>query len=356
VPSCRIPFNRPTVAGNELQYIARAIESGHTAACGPFTEACTRSLENLIGAPRVLLTTSCTHALEMCAFLLDLQPGDEVIVPSFAFVSTAAAFASRGATLVFVDVRPDTLNLDEQQVERRITPRTRAILALHYAGVACEMHELLRLGEKYGIAVVEDAAHGPFGSYRGRQLGTFGVLATLSFHETKNLTSGEGGALIINDLRLEDRARIIHRMGTDRHRFNLGMVDRYTWVDHGSSYAPADLVAAYLLAQLESRESIQQRRRRIWERYHRELADWAAAMNVRVPCVPAHCEQSFHMYYLVLPAAGVRRRFIGFLASRGIMAAFHYQPLHASRMGRLHGRVPNDCPVAGQLGSCAVLL
>src|SRR5579864_2320149 len=262
-----IPFNRPFASGKEYTYIQQAIENGHVSGDGPFTRKCQQKLEQMLGVPKVLLTTSCTDALEMAALLLDIQPGDEVIVPAFTFVSTVNAFVLRGARPVFIDIRPDTLNLDEQQLEALITPRTRAILPVHYAGVGCEMDAIGAIAERHGVPIVEDNAHGLFGKFRGKHLGTFGVMATQSFHETKNFSCGEGGALLINDGRFVDRAEIIREKGTDRSRFFRGLVDKYTWTDIGSSYLPSDLLAAILLAQFEARESIQSARRRIWSTY-----------------------------------------------------------------------------------------
>ncbi len=347
----RIPFNKPSFAGNEERYIKSAIERGHISGDGHFTRACNQLLEQALGAHKVLLTTSCTHALEMCAFLTHCEPDTEVIVPSFAFVTTALAFTLRGARPVFCDVRPDTLNLDERRVEALITPRTRAIVALHYAGVACEMDALLEIGARHGVAVVEDNAHGLFGRYRGRWLGTLGALGTQSFHETKNFTCGEGGALIVNDRALAERAEILREKGTNRTRFLRGLVHKYTWVDYGSSWLPSDVLAAFLLAQLEARDEIQARRKALWERYARELADWAPALGARLPMVPAHCEQPYHMFYVLLADTAQRERLITHLEERGILAVFHYLPLNLSDMGRRFGGRPGDCPVTEDLSA-----
>ena len=316
-----------------------------------FTGKCQALIEGLLGVPKVLLTTSCTHALEMAAHLLDVRPGDEVIVPAFTFVSTANAFVLRGARPIFVDVRPDTLNMDERRLERLVTARTRAIVPVHYAGVACEMSAIMEIAARRGVAVVEDNAHGFLGRYQGKPLGTFGALAALSFHETKNFTCGEGGALLLNDPRLVERAEILRDKGTDRARFLQGRVDKYTWVDVGSSYAPSDILAAFLCGQLERRTAIQRKRRRIWEFYHARLAAWAERSGVRVPTVPADREQAYHMYYLVLPSADARRRMIPHLERRGVASVFHYSPLHVSPMGRKFGGKPGDCPVAESLGA-----
>jgi dTDP-4-amino-4,6-dideoxygalactose transaminase len=354
--SRRIPFNRPCPGGREMEYLARAAASGHISGDGPFTKQCHAILARETGTAHALLTTSCTHALEMCGLLLGLEPGDEVIVPSFTFVSTVNAFVLRGARPVFADVRPDTFNLDERQLERLITSRTRAIVVVHYAGVGCEMDEILRIAAKHRVPVVEDNAHGMFGRYRGRALGSFGVLATQSFHETKNVQCGEGGALVVNDASLAHRAEILREKGTNRSAFFRGEVDKYTWVDVGSSWLPSDLLAAYLLAQLEEREAIQAKRRRIWQRYHDGLADWAREHGVGVPHVPAHCEQPAHMYYLVLRDVHARQALMEGLSARGVHSVFHYQPLHLSPMGRKFGGEPGQCPVAERAGDCLLRL
>jgi dTDP-4-amino-4,6-dideoxygalactose transaminase len=352
----RIPFNKPSFAGNESRYMAEALERGHISGDGHFTKRCHELLERTLGVHKALLTTNCTHALEMSAFLLDLQPGDEVIVPSFAFVTTANAYAVRGARPVFVDVRPDTLNLDERLVERAITPRTKAIVALHYAGIACEMDALLALAQKRGLEVVEDNAHGLYGKYKGRWLGTLGSLGTQSFHETKNFTCGEGGALLINDARHAERAEIIREKGTNRSRFLRGEVHKYTWVDLGSSYLPSDILAAFLLAQLEAREEIQRRRGEIWQRYASELAGWAREFGVTLPSVPAGCDPSWHLFYMLLPQGSSRERFLDHLAQRGILGVFHYLPLHVSDMGRRFGGREGDCPVTEDVSARLVRL
>ncbi len=340
-----IPFNHPCFAGNEQVYMAQAVANGHISGDGPFTKRVHTLLERELGIPKSLLTTSCTHALELAALLLDIQPGDEVIVPSFTFVSTINAFVLRGAWPVFIDIRADTLNLDETQLERHITSRTRAILPVHYAGVGCEMDTIMAIAERYGIAVVEDNAHALFGKYKGKYLGTFGCMATQSFHETKNFTCGEGGALLINDPQYVERAEVIREKGTNRSRFFRGQVDKYTWVDVGSSYLPSDILAAFLSAQLEAREQIQAKRQRVWECYHAHLRDWAAEHNVRVPFVPPHCEQPYHMFYLILPSLEERSALIAHLKARGIQSVFHYLPLHDSDMGRRFDGKSGDCPI-----------
>jgi dTDP-4-amino-4,6-dideoxygalactose transaminase len=340
-----VPFNRPTIVGKELHYIAQAIQKGHAAGDGVFTRKCHALLEHALGVPKVLLTTSCTDALEMSALLLDVAPGDEVIVPSFTFVSTVNAFVLRGATPVFVDVRADTLNMDESLLERLITPRTKAIVPVHYAGVGCEMDTIGAIAGKYCVPVVEDNAHGLFGKYKGRWLGAFGQFATQSFHETKNFVCGEGGALLINDPAYIERAEIIREKGTNRSRFFRGQVDKYTWVDIGSSFLPSDLIAAFLYAQLEARDEIQAKRRHIWEYYDEHLRDWADACGVRRPIVPDYCDHSYHMYYLLLPTLSQRTALISHLKSQGIQSVFHYLPLHLSDMGRRFGGREGDCPV-----------
>ncbi|MEG3877976.1 dTDP-4-amino-4,6-dideoxygalactose transaminase [Microcoleus sp. herbarium7] len=340
-----IPFNQPFVAGKEIEYIQQSIESRHTCGDGSFTKKCHALLEQAVGVPKALLTTSCTHALEMAALLLDIQPGDEVIVPSFTFVTTINAFVLRGAKPVFIDIRPDTLNLDESKLEQLITPKTKTIIPVHYAGISCEMEEILEIAGRYGITVIEDNAHGLFGKYKGKNLGTFGSLATQSFHETKNFSCGEGGALLINDTRYLERAEIIREKGTNRSRFFRGQVDKYTWVDLGSSYLPADMLAAYLYAQLEVREAIQAKRQQIWEYYYEQLQDWAQQHNIRFPIVPKHCEQAYHMFYLLMPSLEKRQALIAHLKAQNISSVFHYLPLHLSDMGRKLGGKEGDCAI-----------
>ncbi len=351
-----IRFNRPTLVGTELAYVTDAIERGRLSGDNLYTRRCHELLQQILGVPRALLTTSCTHALEMAALLLEIRPGDEIIVPSFTFVSTVNAFVLRGGRPVFVDIRPDTLNLDEAQLEARITPRTRAVAPVHYAGVGCEMDAITAIARRHGIAVVEDNAHGLFGKYRGQPLGTFGTLATLSFHETKNLTCGEGGALLINDERFFERAEIIREKGTNRSRFFRGQVDKYSWVDIGSSYLPADILAAYLCAQLEAYETIQAKRRRVWQTYDERLRPLAAACGLALPAVPPYCEQAYHMYYLLLPSLAQRTALIEHLKAQGILSVFHYLPLHLSEMGRRFGGKAGDCPVTEQVSDCLVRL
>jgi len=354
--SYQIPFNRPCFTGKELNYIAEAVQRGHISGDGHFTKQCHTLLEQSLGVKKALLTTSCTHALEMSALLLDIQPGDEVICPDFTFVSTINAFVLRGARPVFVDVRPDTLNLDETLLEAAITPRTKAILLVHYGGVGCELDTILPIAERHGIPIVEDNAHGLFARYKGKYLGTFGAMATQSFHETKNFHCGEGGALLVNDDRYVERAEIIREKGTNRSRFFRGQVDKYTWVDVGSSYLPSDVLAAFLYAQLEAREDIQTKRQRIWEYYNTHLADWSAEFDVQLPTVPPHCEQAYHVFYVVMPSLQSRQNLIAHLKSHGILSVFHYLPLHLSEMGQNFGGKAGDCPVTERLGDCLLRL
>jgi dTDP-4-amino-4,6-dideoxygalactose transaminase len=352
----RIPFNKPGLTGNELRYVADAITLGHCAGDGSYTRRCHAMLEETLGAARVLLTTSCTHALEMAALLLDIQPGDEVIAPSFTFVSTFNAFVLRGGRPVFIDIRPATLNLDEEQLEALITPRTRAILPVHYAGVACEMDRIMEIADRHGIAVVEDNAHGLFARYKQRYLGTFGCMATQSFHETKNVICGEGGALVINDPALVERAEIVREKGTNRSRFFRGQVDKYSWVDIGSSFLPSDILSAFLYAQLERYEWIHARRCRIWNRYRKGLQDWAAQWGVQLPSVPPSCEHPYHMFYLVMPSLAERQGLIEHLKQREILSVFHYLPLHLSVMGLQFGGRPGQCPVTERVSDCLLRL
>lgn len=351
-----IPFNRASLNGNEFSYIAEALEAGHISGDGRFSKKCHAFLERELGVSKALLTTSCTDALEMVALLLNIQSADEVIVPSFTFVSTVNAFVMRGAHPVFCDIRADTLNIDEQKVESLITPRTKAIVAVHYAGVGCEMDSILALGEKLGIAVVEDNAHGLFGKFKGKYLGTFGCLATQSFHETKNFTCGEGGALLINDSRYIERAEILREKGTNRSRFFRSQVDKYTWVDIGSSYLPSDVLAAFLFAQFEHRDQIQQRRRRIWEYYHEHLVEWAGKNGVGLPFVPEYCEQAWHMFYMLMPSLEVREALIAHLKALEILSVFHYLPLHLSEMGQRFGGKEAHCPVTECVSSRLIRL
>lgn len=352
----KILFNEPTVTGKELDYISQVFNAKHTAGDGVFTKKCHLLLQQSLGVPKVLLTTSCTHALELSALLLEIKPGDEIIAPSFTFVTTVNAFVLRGARPIFIDIRPDTLNLDETQLERLITPRTRAILPVHYAGVGCEMDTIMSIAEKHNLQVVEDNAHGLFGKYKDKYLGTFGSLATQSFHHTKNFTCGEGGALLINDPQFIERAEIIREKGTDRSRFIRGQVDKYGWVDIGSSYLPSDILASVLYSQLEQRENIQSYRKWIWHYYDDHLRDWAWKHEIRLPCVPGHCEQSYHMFYMLLPSLDQRQGLIQHLSSQGIQSVFHYLPLHISKMGRYFGGKDGDCPVTEKVSDQLIRL
>jgi dTDP-4-amino-4,6-dideoxygalactose transaminase len=349
-------FNRPSLSGKEFEYMRQAVVDGKLSGDGQFTQKCHALLENQLGVGKALLTTSCTHALEMAAILLEIKPGDEVIIPSFTFVSAANAFVLRGARPVFADIRADTLNLDETKLERLITPRTKAIVVVHYAGVGCEMDAILELASRHGVPVVEDNAHGLLGKYKERYLGTMGCLATLSFHETKNFTCGEGGALLINDPRYVERAEIIREKGTQRSRFFRGEVDKYTWMDIGSSYLPSEILAAFLYAQLEAREVIQSTRKRIWEYYHEHLKDWARDRNVQLPAVPSHCEQPYHMFYLLVSSLAERQALIAHLSACEINSVFHYLPLHLSSMGRGFAGKEGDCPVTEDVSDRLVRL
>ncbi len=355
-PAWTIPFNRPSFLGREQDYILESIAGGQISGDGPFSRKCHEYLENTLSVPKALLTTSCTHALEMAALLLDLQPGDEVIVPSFTFVSTVNAFVLRGAKPVFIDICPDTLNLDHAQLESLITPATRAVVPVHYAGVGCEMDAIMPVCREHDIHVVEDNAHGMFARYRGQYLGTFGTFATQSFHETKNFSCGEGGALLINDPTHVERAEIIREKGTNRSRFFRGQVDKYTWVDVGSSYLPSDLLAAVLYAQFETRDEILRRRRRVWQYYQDNLIDWANKNSIKLPFVPDWCEQPFHMYYLLMPDLQTRQRFITHMKARGILSVYHYLPLHISTMGLEFGGREGQCPVTEQVSDQLVRL
>ena len=344
-----IPFNKPYMTGRELANIEEAHRHGHLSGDGPFTKLCHRWLEQKIQANRALLTHSCTAALEMAALLLDLKPGDEVIMPSFTFVSTANAFVLRGAIPVFVDVRADTLNIDERLIEAAITRRTKAICIVHYAGVACEMDEIMAIASHHGIHVVEDAAQGIMSSYRGRPLGAIGELGALSFHETKNIISGEGGALLCRDANMAERAEIIREKGTNRSKFFRGQVDKYTWVDVGSSFLPGEISAAFLSAQIDDAEAITCRRLSIWNRYHAWAERHEAAGLLRRPIVPEHCTHNAHMYYILLPTLNTRTTFIAELKANGVQAVFHYIPLHSSPAGRKYGRAGSDMAVTDDI-------
>jgi len=335
-----IPFNKPCLAGSELVYVGQAVAGGHASGDGPFTRRVQKLMEERFGAHRVLLTTSCTSALEMAALLCGLGPEDEVIVPSYTFVSTANAFVLRGAKPVFVDIRPDTLNIDERLIEAAITPRTRAIFPIHYAGIACEMDAIMEIARRHNLLVAEDAAQGVFAKYKGQWLGTIGHLGCYSFHETKNFSCGEGGALVINDPRFEKRAEVLREKGTDRSQFLRGQVDKYTWVDVGSSYIPSDMLAAYLLGQLEHMEEITKRRGEIFDGYAAGLAPLVESGRISIPCTPQHCTTNYHMFYILTADGGERARLAAHLRQRGILAVSHYVPLHSSPFGKSFGGAP----------------
>lgn len=351
-----IPFNKPYMTGKELWYISQAHTSGHLAGDGQFTKKCNAWLEQCLGCQKALLTHSCTAALEMAALLADIQPGDEVIMPSYTFVSTANAFVLRGGVPVFVDIRPDTLNIDEAKIEAAITPRTKVIVPVHYAGVGCEMDSIMDIARRHSLLVIEDAAQGIMSTYKGRPLGSIGHMAALSFHETKNIISGEGGALLINDPRFVDRAEVIREKGTNRSQFFRGQVDKYTWVDVGSSYLPGEVIAAFLWAQMEEADAINKRRLDIWANYHQRFADLERAGKVRRPTVPPECLHNAHMYYLLLPSLEQRSNLISHLHSKGINTVFHYIPLHSSPRGKTVGRTVGEMTNTDNTGDCLVRL
>ena len=351
-----VDFNNPAPVGKELDYVTQAIQSGHISGDGAFTKKCHAILQEGLGVPRVLLTTSCTHALDMSAILLNINQGDEVIIPDFTFVSTVNAFVLRGAKPVFVDIRPDTLNLDEAKLEEAVTAHTKVIVPVHYAGVGCEMDAILEIAHRRNLKIVEDNAHGLFGKYKGKYLGTFGALASQSFHETKNFNCGEGGALLINDSELIDRAEIVREKGTNRSRFFRGQIDKYTWVDIGSSYLPSDILAAFLYGQLEQRERIQGHRKVLWDTYYMGLKDWAAKHDVQLPMIPEYCEQSYHMFQMLMPNLELRQKLIMYLRERGILSVFHYLPMHLSDMGRSFGGSVGDCPVTERVSDQLIRL
>lgn len=352
-----IPFSRPAPVAQEATLVAQALASGHTSGDGPFTERAAALLAPLVGGGQCLLTTSCTHALEAAALLADLEPGDEVIMPSFTFVSTANAVALRGAVPVFVDCRPDTFNLDERLVEEAVTDRTRALYVVHYGGVACAMDALEAIAAEHGLMIVEDNAHGLGGTYRGRPLGSFGALATQSFHATKNISCGEGGALVVNDVGLAERAEILREKGTDRRRFLRGQVDKYRWVDVGSSYLLSDVLAAALTASLAEFETIQRRRHEIWDRYARETLAWRDRHGVATQEVPEDREHPAHLFALLLPTPDDQPRFLDHLKGAGVQATFHYVPLDSAPAGRAVARTaPGGCPVTADVAARLVRL
>ncbi|HUN94355.1 MAG TPA: dTDP-4-amino-4,6-dideoxygalactose transaminase [Burkholderiaceae bacterium] len=351
-----IPFNRPPMTGKELHYVAECLFRGRLAGDGHYTQRCHAWLQRNSGSGRALLTHSCTAALEMAALLLDIQPGDEIVMPSYTFVSTANAFVLRGGVPVFVDIRADTLNLDERLVEAALTPRTRAIVPVHYAGVACAMDEILALAARHGIKVVEDAAQGVMAQYKGRTLGSIGDLGAYSFHETKNVISGEGGALLVNDPGLVAQAEIIREKGTDRSRFLRGEVDKYTWQSAGSSFLPSELTAAFLWAQLEEAQNSTARRREIWARYHERLAPLEARGLLRRPIVPPDCTHNAHMYYVLLAPPVSRDRVLQRFRDENIVATFHYVPLHSAPAGRRYGRASGALPMTDRAAEQLVRL
>jgi dTDP-4-amino-4,6-dideoxygalactose transaminase len=355
VDSKAIRFNVPHIARNTSTHIAASLESRALCGDGPFTRRASQLLSPLVGGRQALLTTSCTHALELAWLLLELRPGDEVIMPSFTFVSTANAVALRGAVPVFVDIRPDTLNIDESLIGTAITSRTVAICVVHYAGVACAMDEIGAIASRHGLALVEDNAHGLGGSYRGRPLGSFGAMAAQSFHETKNLHCGEGGALVLDDSFVQ-RAEVLREKGTDRSRFLAGMVDKYTWVDVGSSYLPSDLLAGVLCAGIEDFDAIQRRRHDVWSSYHDRLSKWAEEQGVRRPTLPEGAQHPAHLYWLVMPDATQQSALIEHLRGRHVQAVFHYLPLHDSTAGRAHGRLGTPCTVTSRVSESLVRL
>jgi dTDP-4-amino-4,6-dideoxygalactose transaminase len=352
----QVPFNRPHMTGRELAYIAQAHQNHKLAGDGPFTARCSAWLEKQTGARRALLTHSCTGALDMAAILAGIGPGDEVVMPSYTFVSTANAFVLRGGVPVFVDVRPDTLNIDETLIEAAVTPRTRAVVAVHYAGVGCEMEAILDIAQRRRLLVIEDAAQGLMTEHRGRSLGAIGQLGAVSFHETKNVISGEGGALLVNDPGFIERAEIVREKGTNRSSFFRGEVDKYTWVDIGSSYLPGEIIAAFLWAQLEEAEAITARRVELWNRYHARLEACERAGRIRRPVIPAGCRHNAHLYYILLPSLERRNRLIERLRARGIGAVFHYVPLHSSPAGRRYGRTASAMTNTERAGDCLLRL
>lgn len=344
----KIPFNKPCLSGNEIHYIEDAISNMHISGDGKYTKLSQKLIEEKFYAKKALLTTSCTHALEMAAILLDIKDGDEVIMPSYTFVSTANAFVLRGAKPVFVDIRPDTKNIDENLIEEKITKRTKAIVPVHYAGVACEMDKIMSLAKKYNLYVVEDAAQGVGAKYKERYLGTIGDIGCFSFHETKNIICGEGGAIVINDEKFIERAEIIREKGTNRSKFFRGEVDKYTWVDVGSSYLPSDILAAFLYAQLESMDKINEARRRIYYKYFDAFKD---VQDVELPFIPENCTSNHHMFYLLMRSENERNNLISYLSEKGIKSVFHYVPLHSSPMGLQLGYKGGDLPVTEEISS-----
>ncbi|MBN1365849.1 MAG: dTDP-4-amino-4,6-dideoxygalactose transaminase [Syntrophaceae bacterium] len=353
----QIPFNKPFIIGNELSYITQAVmENSHIAGDGPFTKKCEAWLEKRLGCRKVLLTNSCTAALEMSAMLSDIQPGDEIIMPSYTFVSTANSFVLRGGVPVFVDIRRDTFNINEKMIEKAITPRTKAILPVHYAGVSCEMDIIMDIAKRHKLLVIEDTAQGIMSAYRGCKLGTIGHFGACSFHETKNIISGEGGALLINDKKYFERAEIIREKGTNRSKFFRGKVDKYTWVDIGSSYLPSDIIAAFLYAQMEKADRIIAKRKLIYDLYMKKLQPLAEKNYLKLPYIPDDCSTNGHMFYIITRSLKERKKLSLFLREKGISAVFHYVPLHSSPKGKLYGRTCGKLDVTNMVSSCLLRL
>lgn len=352
----RIPFNRPFLVGKELYYIAQSVLSGHTAGDGLFTEKCQTLMEKEFGAKKILLTHSCTAALEMAAILCQVGPGDEIILPSFTFVSTANAFHLRAAKLVFVDIRPDTLNMDETKIEEAITEQTKVIVPVHYAGVACEMDTIMDIAHQNDLYVIEDAAQGVNAKYKDKFLGTIGDIGTYSFHETKNFICGEGGAIVVNNEKFVERAEIIREKGTDRSKFFRGEVDKYTWVDIGSSYLPSDILAAFLYAQLENMEQINNRRAELFDYYYKALIPLVNDGMLRLPYVSSECKTNSHLFYIILKDENTRNALLDYLQLKGILAVFHYIPLHLSPVGRSMGYTNGQLPVTESMSNCLLRL
>lgn len=349
----RIKFNTPYITGKEFYYINKAITNGRISGDGPFTEKCSEWLENNIGCKKALLTHSCTAALEMAAILIDTQPGDEIIMPSYTFVSTANAFVLRGGVPVFVDIRPDTLNLDENKIEEAITEKTKAIVPVHYAGVGCEMDKIMQIADKYNLSVIEDAAQGIMATYKDKSLGSIGHMGTLSFHETKNIISGEGGALLINDEKFIEKAEIIREKGTNRSKFFRGEVDKYTWTEMGSSFLPGEFTAAFLLAQMEFAKEITERRLQLRNIYYEKLKDFD---KVKVPFVPEHTKHNAHMFYILLESLEQRNRIINCLKQKSISTVFHYVPLHSSPAGKKYGKISGNLDVTDKISDTLLRL
>ncbi len=351
-----IPFNKISVEGDELNFIRKAIKSGHIKGDGHYTKKCSELISKTLNVKKTLMTTSCTHALEMCALLLNIRKGDEIIIPSYTFVSTVNSFVLRGAKPIFIDIRSDTLNIDETLIEERINGRTKAIIVVHYAGVSCNMDYIIDVSKKYNVPIIEDNAHGIFGKYKNKYLGTFGLFSTQSFHETKNFTCGEGGALIINSKEYINRAEVLREKGTNRSQFIRGEIDKYSWVDKGSSYLISDILSAFLFGQLQNKNQIFNKRRRIWEYYFENLKKWAESNNIRLPYVPNYCEQTYHIFYLIFPSKKTRNSFIKYLKTNKISASFHYTPLHSSDMGKLYHDENIRLDVSQTISDCLVRL